>query len=119
MKSNIPLEQEEQKTLVQYCKLKRLMYFAPMNENKQSFTNRITAIKIEQKAKAMGKVVGTSDLIVMLPNKILFIELKRIKGSVTSQAQKDFIERVNTFGYSEGRICRGTNEAIDFINENL
>lgn len=119
MKNNTPLESDEQITLVHYCKAKRLTYFAPMNENKQSFTNRNAAIKIEAKAKAMGKVKGTSDLIVMLPYKILFIELKRQKGSVTSKEQKQFIEKVCLFDYADGRVCKGAKEAIAFIEEYL
>lgn len=115
MKNVCPLESDEQKTLVQYCKAKKLFYFAPMNENKQSFSNRLAAIKIEAKSKAMGKIKGTPDLIVMLPNQILYIELKRLKGSVTSAEQKMFVNRVNEFEYASGRICKGAKEAIDFI----
>ena len=72
-------------------------------------------MKIEAKAKSMGKIKGTSDLIVLLESKILFIELKRLKGSVTSKEQKAFIEKVNLYPYAVGKICKGAVEAIEFI----
>ena len=44
-----------------------------------------------------GLLKGVSDLIVILPNKILFIELKTEIGT-QSQVQKDFEERITKLG---------------------
>ena len=115
---NTPLEEDEQKVLVQYLRLKKIFHFAPMNENKHSFSNRGLAMKLEAKAKSMGKVSGTPDLIVMLDNKMLFIELKRVKGSTTSKAQKEFINKANQYPYAIAKVCKGAKEAIAFIEEN-
>lgn len=115
----IPLEEDEQKTLIQYLKAKRLFYFAPINENTHSKANRKLAIMLEQKAKSMGKVKGTPDVIVMLQNKILFIELKRIKGSYATDEQKEFLEKVNSFIYAKGKVCKGAKEAIEFIESEI
>ncbi len=112
-----PLEADEQKELVEWLKSEKLDFFAPINENNHSKANRLLAIKLEAKAKSMGKIKGVSDIVVFTPTKILFIELKRLKGSTTSQDQKDFIERANKYPYAEGRICKGCAKAIEFIEE--
>ena len=121
-----PTEREEQMVLIDWLRYNNIFHFAPMNENQGSFTNRKVAMIQEAKAKRMGKIKGTSDLIVMLPNKILFIELKRSakvlkngKQSVThtkvSDEQKSFLKTVNGFEYAEGVVAYGAREAIEFI----
>lgn len=114
-------EEQEQKALVQWLNLKNIFYFAPMNENKQSFTNPKIAMMIENKAKSMGKVKGVSDLIVMLPNVILFIELKRAKKSLSkvSDSQNAFLSKIGQFRYAKGHICYGAKEAIKIIESEL
>lgn len=118
MPIKIPLESEEQQTLVQYCKLKKLFAFSVPNGSVLK-GNKLQRAKQMARLKKEGLVVGVSDFVVMLPSKILFIELKRIKGSVTSDAQKDFIEKVNQYPYGIGKVCKGAKEAIEFIEENL
>ena len=115
------IEEQEQKALVQWLKLKKIFHFAPMNENKQSFTNPKVAMMIENKAKSMGKVKGVSDLIIMLPNKILFIELKRQEKSKTkvSDSQNAFLSKIGQFCYAKGYVCYGANEAIEIIEKEM
>ena len=115
------IEEQEQKALVQWLKLKKIFHFAPMNENKQSFTNPKVAMMIENKAKSMGKVKGVSDLIIMLPNKILFIELKRKEKSKTkvSYSQNVFLSKIGQFCYAKGHVCYGANEAIEIIEKEM
>ena len=114
-------EEQEQKKLVQWLKLKKIFHFAPMNENKQSFTNPKVAMMIEAKAKSMGKVKGVSDLVVMLPSSILFIELKRAKKRLTkvSDSQNSFLSKIGQFCYAKGHVCYGANEAIEIIEKEL
>ena len=127
---NPPLEEVEQQKLVQWLRLKNIFHFAPMNENKQSFSNRKAAFKIEAKSKSMGKINGVSDLIVMLPNKILFIELKRARKrlksgklsstlSKVSDEQKSFLNTINEefYKYSSAVVCYGAREAIEIVEE--
>jgi len=125
-KSNLPTEEQEQQKLIQWLKIKKIFHFAPMNENKQSFSNRGVAVRVEAKAKSMGKVKGTSDLVVMLPNRILFIELKRarkllksgklsVSHTKVSDEQKSFLRGVNGFDYAEGCVAYGCREAIETI----
>ena len=115
------IEEQEQKALVQWLRLKKIFHFAPMNENKQSFTNPKLAMMIGNKAKAMGKVKGVSDIIVMLPKKILFIELKRQERSKAkvSDSQNAFLSKIGQFCYAKGYVCYGAKEAIDVISKEL
>ena len=126
MDRSIPTEADEQKALVQWLNIKHIMHFAPIMENNHSKLNRQFAVRNEAKAKAMGKKPGVSDIIVMLDNKILFIELKRKKKILKSgkestshtnisEAQKEFIENVNKYNYALGKVCYGWEEAKEFI----
>lgn len=118
MKNLTPLEHDEQKTLVKYLILKKLDYFAIPNGAVLKGKPFQRARQM-QKLKAEGLVKGTSDIVVFTPAKILFIELKRVKGSVTSQDQKDFLERANKYPYAVGKVCKGAGAAIEFIESNL
>ena len=51
-----------------------------------------------KKLKQTGAMAGVSDLIVLLPSKCLFIELKAEKG-IQSEVQKIFKERVNNLSF--------------------
>ena len=127
----LPLEEQEQMDFIKYLNAKKIFYFAPMGENKQSFANRQVAIKIASKAKKMGKIKGLSDVIIMLEDKILFIELKRARYPLksgkystshtkVSKEQKEFTATINeSFGYAKARVCYGAIEAIGFVEENL
>jgi len=109
-----PLETIEQQTLVKYCRLKKLLAFSVPNGSVLKGTPLQRARQMA-KLKAEGLLVGTSDYIVLLPNQILFIELKRTKGSTTSKEQKEFIEKVNKYPYAVGIIAKGSKIAIEFI----
>jgi len=68
----------------------RCMIFSVPNDS-------INAIETKRKINT-GLLRGASDLIVILPNKLLFIEVKTEKG-VQSEVQKDFKNRVNNLGF--------------------
>ena len=125
-----PTEAEEQKLLIKWMTSKRIFFFAPTNENNTHKQNRKYAMIAEVKAKSMGKVKGTSDLFVFLPNKLLVIEMKRAKkvlkngslsisNSKVSDEQYMFLTNVNRFDYVESEICYGFNEAKKFIEDNM
>lgn len=111
-------ETQEQKALIQWLKLKKIFYFSVAN-GAVLRGNAMQRARQMNKLKSEGLIVGTSDLIVMIKDKILFIELKRVKGSTTSQAQKDFVTKVDKFTYAVGRVCKGAKMAIEFIEEYL
>ena len=124
--TKLPTESQEQQELVTWLKKNNYFYFATNNENNQSFSNRLVAMKIEQKSKAMGKIKGTPDLCVFTENTIVFIELKRQKpilksgklGKATNDAtneQMQFIAKVNDYKYAYGFVAYGCDEAISVL----
>jgi hypothetical protein len=68
------------------------------------FRNKIEAMKM----KATGLLAGVSDLIVIQPNRIIFIELKILKGNQSSQ-QKEFEEKIKKLGF-EYYVCKSLEE---------
>ena len=126
--TKIPSEEEEQKALIKYLKRNNYFFFANVNENKQSFTNKLLAAKIEAKSKSMGKVKGVSDLCVFTENTIVFIELKKQRpvlksgklGKPTNDAtdeQIKFIAKVNGFKYAYWFVAWGCDEAVKIFTK--
>ena len=68
----------------------RMAIFSVPNESK----SKIETIR----KKAMGMMAGVSDLIVVIPEAVLFIEIKTAAGT-QSPNQKDFQEIVSNLGY--------------------
>jgi hypothetical protein len=96
--SNIFTEEQIQQQIViwfnnNYC-LKidnpRCMIFSVPNDS-------INAIETKRKINT-GLLKGASDLIVVLPNNVLFFEVKTEKG-IQSQNQKDFQDRIEKLGF--------------------
>ena len=124
---NPPIEAIEQQKFIKWLRLKKIFHFAPTNENQSSFTNRTVALRVAAKAKSMGKVRGVSDVVVMLPSKILFIELKRARKTLksgklstshtkVSDEKKEFLSTVtDSFDYADGKVCYGAVEAIEYV----
>lgn len=73
--------------------------------------NKLEAIKL----KLTGMKAGVSDLIVILPNKILFVELKTLKGT-QSDKQKDFERAVVDLGF-DYLLIRSLHEFKQKIKE--
>ena len=133
MKRN--LEELEQKKAVEYLEIlkrqgKIISFFAPMNENVMSGSDRQKAIIIENKSKAMGKRKGVSDLVIILKDKVLFVELKRAgkrlksgkisyTGIKVSENQKRFLDEVNQSNVCEGFVAFGFDEFKNKIDDIL
>ena len=67
-----------------------------------------------KKLKQTGAMAGVSDLIVLLPSKCLFVELKIEKG-IQSEVQKVFEERVNNLSF-DYFIIRSLEDFKTLIN---
>lgn len=129
-KLNIPTEAQEQRNLVMWLRYKRLFFFAPTNENNTYNQNKKYAMINEVKAKSMGKLKGVSDLVVFMPNFILFIELKRrpkklkngnysISHTKVSKEQEAFIKKANGYHYAKAIVAYGADDAIRYIERCL
>ena len=67
--------------------------------------------------ESLGMLSGVSDTIVILPNKVLFIEFKTPK-SYQRKEQKDFQNRCLDLGFSY-YVCRSLEQFKDIINSEL
>ena len=105
----IPLETEEQQVVVQYLELKGLKLSSIPNS---TYTK---SWKQKAKNKAEGLRAGLPDLLIVLPNLLLFIEMKRTKGGVVSPVQKEWIEALNKIDGVKAIVCKGADEAIENI----
>lgn len=110
-------EHEEQSVVVQYLKLKKIPYYAVPNG---SFLagDKMRRVRQMARLKKEGLQTGVPDLVVLLPSKALYIEMKRTKGSTTSKEQKEWIVLLNCLSYCEAVICKGAKEAIECIKAN-
>lgn len=104
----VPSEDSEQMAVVQYCDINHFQRFRVPNETFTKSWNQ------KRKNTALGVSAGVPDLFVIVDDQLIAIEMKRIKGSTTSQAQKDWLERLNNAGIP-ARVCKGADEAIEFI----
>jgi hypothetical protein len=97
----------------QYC-LKhhnpRCLIFAIPNGGNR---NKIEAMKF----KATGLLAGASDLVVILPNFVAFVELKTDLG-IQSEVQKDFQNRVDALGF-EYIIIKSLEQFKQWLNKRL
>jgi rhodanese-related sulfurtransferase len=103
-KARIPTEHEDQKGFVTWFRMTypRVRIFAIPNGGVRS---KAAAGKL----KAEGVSAGVPDLFV--PAWGLFIEMKRLKGGVVSEEQKDWLDYLASEGYSV-MVCRGIDDAI-------
>lgn len=108
--TNIPTEYEEQVALRQYCDLRGFNYFAVPNETFTKSWNQ------KRRNAAKGVVKGVPDFFVVVGDKLLAIELKRLKGGVVGAEQRFWIDRLNSVGV-KARVCKGAAVAIQFIEE--
>ena len=110
----IPTEHAEQCAVVQYCDMKHIPIFAIPNGANKSIGQRM-------KFKAEGLRGGVPDLFIPVPRNGksgMFVEMKRLKGSVTSTEQTIWIEWLGELGYHVV-VAKGAQAAIDYINSYL
>lgn len=126
-----PTEDQEQEAFVQYLRLKGYPHFRVPNE---TYTRSWSQ---KAKNKKLGVSSGVPDLAVVVQdvwygygdnvpredlsshtntyaNRLVFIEMKRKKGGVTSANQKKWIKTLNEAGV-QTVVCKGCDEAIEFI----
>jgi hypothetical protein len=68
------------------------------------------------KNKAMGVSKGVPDYLILLPGRVVFVELKRRHGGRVSPEQLEWGEALVKSGASFS-VCYGAMEAIAFIQE--
>lgn len=115
----VPLEVEEQEAVLEYCEIWHMPHF---HVNNEMYT---TSWKQKATAKRLGTKSGVPDLFVFVPvakaditgeaiYQMITIEMKRRKGSTTSDTQVEW-GRVFTQAAIPHAVCKGATEAIAFI----
>lgn len=112
LESPPPTEDQEQAAVVQYCRLRGLKHFRVPNE---TYTK---SFKQKEKNKRLGVSAGVPDLFVIANRQLIAIEMKRIAGSKTTQAQIEWIAALNDANVPS-IVCKGAKQAIDYINSFL
>lgn len=114
MRLPVPTEAEEARTLVAYLRLRGLKFTHIGNETGHSPEARRRAIRLKQQ----GTSPGVPDYFILTPQGVIWIELKRTKGSTTSPQQRDWIAALNAAG-TPAFIAKGAEEAIAIVERYL
>ena len=113
--NNTLKESEEAKIFVAWLRIHHLHFMHVPSETGGTPEAKRRAIRMKQQ----GTVSGFPDYIIYIPSGTLYVELKRIRGSATSQEQKDWVLFLNKQPASEARICKGADMAINFVGSHL
>lgn len=106
---NVPLEEDEQAQVVEFLELIGAKFTAIPNSTYTKSWNQ------KRKNYRQGLRAGFPDLVVIVNKTFIAIEMKRVKGGVTSPEQKAWVASLKSAGIPV-IIAKGAQEAIDFIN---
>jgi len=109
-------EDDEQKAFIQWLTIKNIFFFSVPNGAVLKGNAMQRARQMNQ-LKASGFRNGVADVIVMIKDKVLFIEMKKKKGGRQSESQKQFEKDVSVFDYCEYFVANGSKEAIEIVSE--
>lgn len=107
----VPTEYQEQLVLVEWLEFYNFKFTAIPNS---TYT---PSMKQKVMNRRMGLRPGLPDLLIVVGGHLLFIELKRTKGSVTSSEQKAWIEALNKVDNVQAFIAYGAEEAIAIVEK--
>jgi hypothetical protein len=113
-----PKEEDECIVFAEYLRARMIPFTHIANERRTSWGRGA-------KLKSMGVSAGFPDYIVFPGDGIvIFIEMKRTKEYKVSDAQKQWIEFLNSYGVDEKRnthfvaaICYGADHAIEVVKK--
>jgi len=113
----IPLERDEQIAFVEWLEFKKIKFSAiSQSTYTKSWKQRVGNKKLGQRKGLPDMIIYLSEKQTKNKNIVLFVEMKRIKGGVTSPEQKEWIRCLNTVDNIQAQVCKGSKEAINFIN---
>lgn len=110
---DLATEAEEQATFVHWLEMKGLKFTAIPNST-------YTPSKFQKiQNYNLGLRKGLPDLLIILPDALLFIEMKRRKKWKISEEQKSWIEELNKIDNVGAFVCCGAEEAISTVEKYL
>lgn len=104
-------EEQEQMLVVEYLEIKGHKFTAIPNS---TFT---TSWNQKRKNKATGLRPGLPDLLICMPKKLLFIEMKKKKVKKASTLQQEWIDELNKYPSVDAHLCSGFENAIEVIKK--
>jgi hypothetical protein len=113
-KVTFPKEEQEQINFVTWLEKNNIVHFAIPNGGKR---NLLEAFKF----KRCGVKSGIPDVCIPIasqPYHGLYIELKRVRGGVISESQKEWQEKLRKNGYC-CEIAKGSEEAKSIVRNYL
>jgi len=116
--NKIPSEQDEQRALCKWLRLNNIPHFGvPSAQGMSQRAGRVAMARYINKLKLEGFSAGFPDMVIFLPNIVLFIEMKRQKGGTVSTVQKEWIKKINKTNACHACVCKGFDEAVKIINQ--
>jgi len=109
--NNTPYEDFDQTRIASYLEEKKLKFTSIPNSTytKSRWQKR--------KNTETGLRPGLPDLLIIIKNKLIFIEMKREKGGVVSDSQKAWIEALNDISVDiKAHVAKGFEEAKKIID---
>ena len=110
-----PDEHAEQAKLCKWLQIKNIEYAAVPNGMFINLKGR-SAGMIMAKMKEEGFRTGFPDIMVLLPGRVVFIEMKRVSKSRVSDEQKEWNAKLRTLGF-DAYICKGFEAAASVIED--
>lgn len=105
-------ESKFQEQIIQTLRLNRITVFSVPNGARLKITQA-------RKAKREGMLSGCSDLIILLPKRAIFVEVKNPNGKGRqSPTQKEFEQTVTKLGF-EYKIWSKWEQVQEFVKECL
>lgn len=89
--------------------LNRIFHFAVPNGS-------LRRLSVAVALKAEGVLAGVSDLIILLPSRCIFVELKNGKIGRQSDSQKEFQKQVESLGF-EYLLWRNVEDCQEFVKK--
>ena len=106
----VPTERYECTRFVQFLRNNNIPFTHIANET--------DSVKLGIANRRMGVSKGVPDYLVLVPNGIIFIEMKRRRGGRVTKEQKEWIAGLTLRGIP-ARVCKGFDEAAAFVKEHL
>ena len=115
----VPREHDEQVAFVAWLEANKLKFYAVPNSQGVDRKSRKSLLMMAR-ARKEGHRKGVPDLVVFIPEVgTLYIEMKRVKGSVVRKEQTEWIEFLNTMPRTQAFIAKGAAQAIQIVQRFL
>lgn len=111
--NNSPTEHQEAVAFAWWLRQNGIPFHHSPNETYTKSWNQ------KRKNKVEGTARGFPDYVLFLPSGTLYIELKRVKGGVLSEHQKEWLLIINDTPGSEAHVAHGAEEAIEIVKKFL